>query len=168
MRLRPAAAAEIHGSSRGRRRADCRGRLQTDRLRGVTSSSVSGRLGRLERLDSRDERDACDAHDERNVARGSADTDDRSRVRRRKINRDRNRSRGDATLEPPQPPIELTPLVACDPNTPMEVLWHIAREIPELRRWLVAHPQADAALLEYVAQAGGPGVNEALTVLLDG
>ena len=29
-------------------------------------------------------------------------------------------------------------------------------------------PSADAALLEYVAQAGGPGVNRALTILLDG
>lgn len=164
MRLRPAAAAR--GSSRKHRRADYRRREQTDRLRETTAGSANGRLGRLEQLDSRNEHDtrcdAYDAHDERSGT-GAAN---RSRVQRRKV--DRNRSRGDATLEPPQPPIELTPLVACDPNTPMEVLWHIAREIPELRRWLVAHPQADAALLEYVAQAGGPGVNEALTVLLDG
>lgn len=49
-----------------------------------------------------------------------------------------------------------------------EVLWFIAEHEPELRRWLVANPSADAALLEYVAQAGGPGVNRALTILLDG
>ncbi|KAB8288276.1 hypothetical protein DSM100688_0843 [Bifidobacterium ramosum] len=67
---------------------------------------------------------------------------------------------------PPAPPLSLTPLVACDPATDMEVLWHIARDVPHLRRWLVANPQADAALLEFVAQSGGPGVREALTVLL--
>ena len=68
---------------------------------------------------------------------------------------------------PPAPPIRLTPLVACDPDTDMDVLWHIAREAPELRRWLAANPTADAALLEYVAQRGGPGVKAALTVLLE-
>lgn len=72
------------------------------------------------------------------------------------------------SLRPPQPPIKLTPLLACDPDTDTDVLWHIARHAPELRRWLVANPKADAALLEYVAQAGGPGVRDALTVLLDG
>ena len=72
-----------------------------------------------------------------------------------------------AAQEPPAPPILLTPLVACDPDTDPQVLWHIARHAPELRRWLPANPAADAALLEYVAQAGGPGVREALTVLLD-
>ena len=69
-------------------------------------------------------------------------------------------------LEPPEPPIALTPLVACDPATDTDVLWHIAREAPELRRWLVANPKADAELLEYVSQAGGPGVKLALEVLL--
>lgn len=68
---------------------------------------------------------------------------------------------------PPAPPIRLTPLVACDPDTDTDVLWHIAREAPELRRWLAANPKADAALLEYVAQRGGPGVKAALTVLLE-
>lgn len=67
---------------------------------------------------------------------------------------------------PPPPPLQPSPLIACDPDTDMDVLWHIAREMPELRRWLVANPRADAALLEYVAQAGGPGVTEALLVLL--
>jgi hypothetical protein len=62
----------------------------------------------------------------------------------------------------------LSPLLACDPATAPEVLWFIAEHEPELRRWLVANPSADAALLEYVAQAGGPGVNRALTILLDG
>nr|WP_318643736.1 hypothetical protein [Bifidobacterium platyrrhinorum] len=76
-------------------------------------------------------------------------------------------ARGRKALEPPAPPLELTPLVAADPATGMDVLWHIARTAPELRRWLVANPNADAALLEYVSQAGGPGVKRALTVLLD-
>ena len=69
---------------------------------------------------------------------------------------------------PPPPPLRLSPLLACDPATAPEVLWFIAEHEPELRRWLVANPSADAALLEYVAQAGGPGVNRALTILLDG
>jgi len=72
-----------------------------------------------------------------------------------------------ATLEPPAPPLELTPSVASDPTTDTDILWHIARTAPELRRWLVANPKADATLLEYVSQAGGPGVKRALTVLLD-
>lgn len=68
---------------------------------------------------------------------------------------------------PPPPPLELTPQVACDPSTDPEVLWRIARDVPELRRWVVANPSADAMLLEYVSQAGGPGVRRALEVLLD-
>lgn len=68
---------------------------------------------------------------------------------------------------PPSPPLALTPLVACDPDTDPRVLWHIAREVPRLRRWLVANPSADAELLEYLSQAGGPGVREALELLLD-
>lgn len=72
-----------------------------------------------------------------------------------------------ARLHPPEPPLKLTPLVACDRETPMNVLWNIARQAPELRRWIVANPRADAALLEYIAQAGGPGVTEAIETLLD-
>ncbi|MEE8685098.1 MAG: hypothetical protein SOI64_07895 [Bifidobacterium mongoliense] len=80
---------------------------------------------------------------------------------------DQPRSRGpSASMRPPRPPIELTPLLACDGTTDMAILWHIAREAPELRRWLIANPRADATLLEYVAQAGGPGVTEGLEVLL--
>ncbi|WP_240542042.1 hypothetical protein [Bifidobacterium sp. CP2] len=81
---------------------------------------------------------------------------------------DAGASRADGrTAEPPEPPIVLTPTVAADPDTDADVLWHIARHAPELRRWLVANPAADAHLLEYVSQAGGPGVRRALTVLLD-
>lgn len=68
---------------------------------------------------------------------------------------------------PPGPPLRLTAAVACDPATDPEILWHIARTAPELRRWLVANPRAGAELLEYVAQRGGPGVHEAITVLLE-
>ncbi|MCH4209876.1 hypothetical protein [Bifidobacterium sp.] len=68
--------------------------------------------------------------------------------------------------EPPQPPLALTPLVACSSEDD-DVLWHIAREAPELRRWLIANPRADANLLEYVAQAGGPGVKEGFEVLFE-
>lgn len=77
-------------------------------------------------------------------------------------------SRRSTRAAPPPPPLRLSPLLACDPAAAPEVLWFIAEHEPELRRWLVANPSADAALLEYVAQAGGPGVNRALTILLDG
>lgn len=70
-------------------------------------------------------------------------------------------------VAPPAPPMKLTPAVACDPQTDEEVLWYIAHNAPELRRWLVANPQSTPELLEFVAQAGGPGVNEAIEVLLD-
>lgn len=70
-------------------------------------------------------------------------------------------------LEPPAPPLALTPALAADPETAIEVLWRIARDEPELRRWLVINPKADASLLEYVSQAGGPGVKQALNVLFD-
>ena len=68
---------------------------------------------------------------------------------------------------PPDPPIQPTPAMACDPLTPDAVLWAIARERPDLRRWIVANPHADAELLEYVSQRGGPHVRESLSVLLD-
>lgn len=68
---------------------------------------------------------------------------------------------------PPAPPLKLTPSVACNPDTDEDILWHIARSAPELRRWLVANPRSTPQLLEYVAQAGGPGVHEAIEVLLD-
>lgn len=83
------------------------------------------------------------------------------------VNRRRRHGGQRGRLLPP-PPLRLSPLLACDPATAPEVLWFIAEHEPELRRWLVANPSADAALLEYVAQAGGPGVNRALTILLDG
>lgn len=70
-------------------------------------------------------------------------------------------------LLPPAPPIALTPAVACDPATPLDVLWHIARHTPALRRWVCVNRAADANLLEFIAQQGGPGVQEALTVVLD-
>lgn len=68
---------------------------------------------------------------------------------------------------PPAPPIRYTPTLACDPATDMGTLWQIARNHPHLRRWLIANPRADAEILEYVAQAGGPGVKEAFDVLFD-
>ena len=49
-----------------------------------------------------------------------------------------------ALVEPPRPPLELTPLIACSPETDPEVLWHIARESPSLRKWLVAKSAAQA------------------------
>ena len=70
-------------------------------------------------------------------------------------------------LEPPAPPLALTPALAADPETSAEILWRIARDEPELRQWLVINPNADAGLLEYVSQAGGPGVRRALDVLLE-
>lgn len=72
-----------------------------------------------------------------------------------------------ALVEPPAPPIELTPLVACSADTAQDVLWHIAEHAPKLRKWLVANPSATPAMLEYLAQVGGPGVPEALRILLE-
>ena len=70
-------------------------------------------------------------------------------------------------LTPPEPPMVFTEAMACDATTDQEILWLIARECPLLRRWLIANPRADAALLEYVAQAGGPGVKHAFEVLFE-
>ena len=36
-----------------------------------------------------------------------------------------------------------------------------------MRRWIIANPHADAGLLEYIAQAGGPGVHEAFEVFFE-
>lgn len=67
-----------------------------------------------------------------------------------------------------EPPLRLTArLVACSPDTDVAVLWHIAYHVPELRKWLVANPKADAPLLELVSQRGGPGVRQALEILFE-
>ncbi|MBT1166999.1 hypothetical protein JS539_09510 [Bifidobacterium simiarum] len=68
---------------------------------------------------------------------------------------------------PPPPPLRLTAAVACDPHTDQDVLWHIAREAPQLRMWLIANPSATPAMLEFVAQTGGPGVRRAFEVLFE-
>ncbi len=70
-------------------------------------------------------------------------------------------------LTPPEPPIRLTPTVASDPDTPIEILWHIARHAPRLRKWVIVNRGADANLLEYISQQGGPGVRETLQMLFD-
>jgi hypothetical protein len=67
--------------------------------------------------------------------------------------------------KPPAPPVELTPLVACNPQTNREILWHIAKTAPELRHWLIANPNADAELLEFISQSGGPQVKLGFDVL---
>jgi hypothetical protein len=66
---------------------------------------------------------------------------------------------------PPKPPILLTPVIASDPSTNPEILWHIAKHIPELRKWVIANPSADAHLLEYISQQGGPDVRHSFEVL---
>ncbi|WP_418969377.1 hypothetical protein [Alloscardovia omnicolens] len=68
---------------------------------------------------------------------------------------------------PPPPPIKLTPAVATNPETSSDILWHIARHVPELRYWLIANASASAELLEFVSQAGGPHVKESFDVLFD-
>ena len=70
-------------------------------------------------------------------------------------------------LHPPPPPLALTPQSASDPNTPMDALWHIARTMPPLRKWVVVNRAADANLLEYISQQGGPGVRQALELVLE-
>lgn len=91
---------------------------------------------------------------------------ERSATRRLKVTRETSVRRAQL-LRPPAPPIELTPQSASDPNTPAEVLWHIARNVPELRKWVVVNRAADANLLEYISQQGGPGVKAALTLMLE-
>ncbi|MDF7664438.1 hypothetical protein PT282_07180 [Bifidobacterium sp. ESL0763] len=66
---------------------------------------------------------------------------------------------------PPQPPLRLTPLMACDENTDERILWYIVRHAPGLRKWIIANPAAGPELLEAVSQAGGPGVREGFAVL---
>ena len=69
---------------------------------------------------------------------------------------------------PPKPPVIITPLVASDASTSSEILWYIARNIPEFRKWVIANPSADARLLEYISQQGGPDVRHSFEVLFDG
>ena len=71
--------------------------------------------------------------------------------------------------EPPpyQPKPRPKPLVACSPDTPQDVLWHIAEYAPQLRKWLVANPSVTPAMLDYLAQVGGPDVARALQILLE-
>ncbi len=49
----------------------------------------------------------------------------------------------------------------------MDALWHIARTMPPLRKWVVVNRAADANLLEYLSQQGGPGVRQALELVLE-
>ena len=49
----------------------------------------------------------------------------------------------------------------------MDALWHIARTMPPLRKWGVVNRAADANLLEYISQQGGPGVRQALELVLE-
>lgn len=74
---------------------------------------------------------------------------------------------GDFSAMPPKPPIVLTEKVACCENTSKDVLWHIAKNVPDLRKWVVANPTADAKMLEYISQQGGSGVKHSLDVLLE-
>lgn len=68
---------------------------------------------------------------------------------------------------PPQPPIKLDEKITMDPKTPLPLLWKIARERPDLRRWLIVNPSVPPELLEYIAQKGGPGVGQGLRVLFN-
>lgn len=78
-----------------------------------------------------------------------------------------NKQRINLDLVPPKPPIVLSPLVAVCPQTDPSVLWHIAKNMPELRKWIIANPRADASLLEYLSQHGGPDIQRCLGILLD-
>ncbi|MCR1996176.1 variant leucine-rich repeat-containing protein [Bifidobacterium animalis] len=39
--------------------------------------------------------------------------------------------------------------------------------MPHLRKWVVVNRAADANLLEYLSQQGGPGVRQALELVLE-
>lgn len=70
-------------------------------------------------------------------------------------------------LTPPKPPIMPTEDIACSPKTSQEVLWYIAQNIPHLRKWIIANTSADARLLEYISQQGGPDVKHSFNVLFE-
>lgn len=78
----------------------------------------------------------------------------------------RQKSVAPRMLNPPQPPLQPNALVACNPSTPCETLWLIAREHPDLRQWIIANPAATPDLLEYIAQSGGPHVARCMQLLL--
>lgn len=86
---------------------------------------------------------------------------------RRKVPPYQPKPRPKSLVDPPSPPIPLTPLVACSPGTPQDVLWHIAEYAPRLRKWLIANPSATPAMMEYLAQVGGPDVARSLQILLE-
>lgn len=67
-------------------------------------------------------------------------------------------------LHPPPPPLRLTPYVAVS-STDQTVLWYIAKNVPDLRCWVIANPRAKPDLLEYISQSGGPHVKDCFTVL---
>lgn len=68
---------------------------------------------------------------------------------------------------PPLPPLKLDEEITMNPKTPLPILWRIARERRDLRRWLIVNPSAPPELLEYIAQQGGPGVGQGLRVLFN-
>lgn len=78
-----------------------------------------------------------------------------------------NKPQREPLLNPPLPPVLLTPQIACDPTTDPQILWHIARNAAHLRKWIVANSAASPELLEYIAQVSGPQVPQALTALLN-
>lgn len=59
-----------------------------------------------------------------------------------------------------------TLLAATDPATGEDELWRLARD-PELRRWIIANTAAPAALINEIARKGGPGVPDALAILME-
>lgn len=70
-------------------------------------------------------------------------------------------------LTPPKPPITPTEDIASSPETKPEILWYIAQNIPHLRKWIIANTSADARLLEYVSQKGGPDVKHSFNILFE-
>ncbi len=71
------------------------------------------------------------------------------------------------SLPPPPPPIRLTEQVAATPQTSEEILWHIAKNVPRLRKWLIVNNAASPELLEYISQVGGPGVLNGFQILFE-
>lgn len=98
----------------------------------------------------------------------------RKRKKRKEERRKRKEERGkimseinSKKLTPPKPPIMPTEDIACSPKTSQEVLWYIAQNIPHLRKWIIANTSADARLLEYISQQGGPDVRHSFNVLFE-
>ena len=68
------------------------------------------------------------------------------------------------TASPPAPPAPKGITDALDPHASEQELSKIAREQPELRRWILANPSIPEGLVTFIERVGGPDVPQALAI----